>query len=522
MKIKSTSIFLLLSLCFVFSIIGSASPAKEGGALRVALAKDPVTLDPTMALDTYSMQVIDQVFDCLISYDEDGNLIPELATSWENPEPTKWIFHIRKGVKFHNGSKLTAEDVVWTMDRMLDPDTDAPRDRLYMVENVKATSEYEVEFILKEPFPPLLAILSNKGLSILPPEEVQEKGEEFARNPVGTGPFKFVSWVQDKNVTLERFEDYWAGKPNLEKVIFRPIPETSVAQMELLSGNLDVITDILPDDIERMKKKSNLQVTPGTGYYYLCINMHPEKTKVYEKTGVNPFANLKVRKAINLAFNVEKTIKSIYPGLGSSIRAFTPIPPSFESYNENAEKILPRYDLERAKELMKEAGYEDGFKTEILAMSDSARKRTAVILQSALKKLNIEASISAPQFGTLLQRANEGDFGIGVFGWSGAPDPHDYAYWLLDSKNWGSGGNNSFFKDERVDELLEEASTSTDQKLRKMYYREVQTIFALEVPHVPLFWSPNFLATTSRVHGLKVHFQGWIHLVGKDTNVWVD
>jgi len=514
--------FCMAVILSVLVVSVSGLGAKVGGTLTIALSKDPVTLDPTMALDQYSMEIIDQIFDRLVRFDQDGVLMPSLAVSWENPETTRWVFSLRKDVPFHNGRSLTAADVVWTMRRMMDPKTAAPRQRLYMVKEVKALDEFTVEFMLNEAFAPFLAILANPGLSIIPKEEVERLGDDFARNPVGSGPFKFVSWIQDKEVVLERFADYWAARPNLDKVIFRAIPETAVAEMAVLTGDVDAIEDVLPDDVEYMKSVGNLQVMPGGGYYYICINMHPERTSVYEKTGKNPFLDLRVRQALNLAFDIDEVLNAIYPGIGNSIRAYGILPPTSWAYNKEIEAVALGHDLERAKQLMAEAGYADGFECNILAMSDAARQAIAIIFQATLKKLNIEATIDSPEFGTLLQRANDGDFDLSVFGWSGSPDPHDYLYWLLHSNNWGSGGNNAFYKNAQVDELLDNGAAASTLEARKSYYEAAQAIVAEELPHIPLYWKPEFLATTSRVHDLQAHFQGWFTLVSPEVNVWVE
>ena len=271
---------LVAALALAAGVAGAAAPPQtrvQGGTLRVALAKDLVTLDPTFALDNYSQQVIDQVFDTLVTYAPDGTLRPRLATKWRAISNLEWEFTLRPGVKFHNGREVTADDVVWTMNRMLDPKTKAPRQQLFMVSVVQKTGQYAVRVLLNRPYAPFLSALANRQLSILPHEEVERLGDAFARNPVGTGPFKFASWQAGEGVALVRNPDYFFGPSPLDRVTFRPVPETAVAQQLLETGDMDVIADVLPDDVARLQRLGLLQIVPGSSYFYALFTLDPAR-----------------------------------------------------------------------------------------------------------------------------------------------------------------------------------------------------------------------------------------------------
>jgi ABC-type transport system substrate-binding protein len=495
--------------------------AVDGGTLIIALPKDMVTLDPTFALDNYSVEVIDQIFDTLVTLKSDSSIQPRLATSWKAVSDKVYEFTLRKGVKFHNGRVMTADDVVWTMNRMLDPKTKVPRQQLFMVDKVEKVSDDVVRFTLNQAYAPFLSAMANRALSILPKEEVEKYGENFARNPVGTGPFKFISWKSGEGVTLERNPDYFFGKPHLEKVIIKPIPETVVAQQQLETGDVDVIADAMPDDIVRLQNAGLLQLVPGQSYYYIVFNLKADSAPIVKTLGKNPFTDKKVREAIVLAFPVTDAIQAVYPGLASQIQAFGPIPNSNWAYDPELAKTWPKPDLAKAKQLLADAGYPNGFnfKMEILSMSDAPRKAIAQILQSSLSKIGIEASIVAPEMSILLGRANDQTFDIGVFGWGGTPDPHDYVFPLLHTSRRGSGGNNAWYSNPDVDKLIDEAAVSTDQAARKALYNKVQEIFMADLVHIPLYYKPSILGVSKRVQGLKVDPLGYFQLVTADANV---
>jgi peptide/nickel transport system substrate-binding protein len=501
---------------------GGAAPSPvEGGALRIALPKDLVTLDPTFALDNYSQEVIDQIFDTLVTYAPNGTLRPRLSVKWKAISNLEWEFTLRTGVKFHNGREMTADDVVWTMNRMLDPKTKVPRQHLFMVKVVQKTGPLTVRFLLDRPYSPFLSVLANKALSIIPREDVERLGDAFARNPVGTGPFKFVSWRAGEGVVLDRNPDYFFGRPYLDRVTFRPIPETAVAQQLLETGDVDVIADALPDDIGRMQRAGLLHVVPGQSYYYALFNLHPERAPIVKVLGKNPFLDKRVREAIVLSFPIDRAIEAVYPGLGKSIRAYGPLPLANWAYDPKLKDLAPTYGVQRAKQLLAEAGYPNGFQSSILSMNDAARKAMAEILQNSMAQIGVKVSVEAPEFGVLLGRANEQTFDIGVFGWGGSPDPHDFLFPLLHSSRRGYGGNNAYYSNPEVDRLIDRASVSTSQELRKSLYWKVQEIFAQDYVHIPLFYKPSMLGMTKRVQGLQVDPLGFFRLRTEDANIWL-
>lgn len=493
---------------------------QEGGLLRIGLPRSIVTLDPQFAFDSYSVKVIDQVFDTLVGVDADGTITPRLATEWSvSDDDLTWEFTIRDGVTFHNGREMTADDVTYTMQRMLDPATEVPRQQLPMVESVETVDESTVRFNMAEPSGPFLNRLTHRALSIVPAEVIDELGaDDFARSPVGTGPFSFVSWQGD-TVRLEANPDYFFGTPNLDGVEFRVIPETAVAQQQLETGEIDVVEDVLPDEIGRLEAEGLVQYEPGLSYYYIVFNQHPTAGPLADQLGENPLTDARVREALTIAFDVDEAVEAVYPGLGDVIRAHGPIPQGNWAYDESLAATASSPDLDRARELLAEAGYPDGFSVNLLVMSDAARQAIGQIYQNALGQIGVDASIEMPEFSVLLDQANAQTFDIGVFGWSGSPDPHEYLYPLLHTDSRGPGGNNAYFSDPAIDALIDDGSESSVVEDRAEMYREVQQIVAGQFVHIPLFYRPSLLGLSPSVVGLDVDPFGYYPLVTATANV---
>lgn len=502
----------------------AAPGPQKGGVLRIALPKNIVTLDPQFAFDNYSLLVIDQIFDTLVDFGNDGTIIPRLATEWTtSADGLVWEFTIRDGVSFQNGRQLTVDDVVYTMNRMMDPKTKVPRQQLSMVKSVEAVGDHIVRFTLPKPYAPLLSVVGGRFLSIVPKEEIERMGEEkFARNPVGSGPFKFASWDQNTRVVLERNETYFFGQPNLDGVEFSVVPETVVAQQQLETGDVDVIIDVRPDDILRLQKQGLLEMQPGVAYYYIVANEHPKNAPMVAQLGKNPFVDVRVREAISLAFDVDAAVNAVYPGLSDQIRAYGPVANSSWAFDPKLKDSAVKPDIERAKSLLAEAGYPNGFSVNLLVMSDAARQAIGQIFQNSLSQVGIVAKIDSPEFGVLLEHANAQTFDIGVFGWGGNPDPNYAIYPLLHSSARGPGGNNAWYSNADVDRLLDDAATITDQSKRTELYAEAQAIAQKEFVHIPLFYKPALQAKSTEVQGLVGSPYDFFHLVTETANVWLE
>jgi peptide/nickel transport system substrate-binding protein len=495
----------------------------DGGTLRIAIAKQIVTLDPAMALDNYSQQIVDQIFDTLTTTSATGDVQPRLATAWTGSADSRtWDVTLRSGVKFTNGRDLTADDVVWTMNRLIDTANKLPRKYLSMVTDVTKTGGSSVRFTLNKSYAPFPALLANRALSIVPKEDVDGKEASFARSPVGSGPFKFASWTPEA-VTLERNPSYFLGVPHIEKVAFTAIPEASVATQALQSHSQDVISTVVPDDIPSLQQQGLLQVAPGSSFSYVVFNQHPTAAPVVKSLGHNPFTDPNVRKAISLAFDANAAVNAIYPAsIAPKVKANGPIPNNSWAYNASLGDTAPKPNLDEAKSLMAAAGYPQGFSVGLLVVNDAPRVAAAQILQEALAKINITATISTPQIGQIISQANAQTFDIGIFGWGGlTPDPDDYLVPLLSTANRGPGGNNAYYSNPQVDQLITQSLATSDQAKRTQIFNQIQKIVQDDYIYIPLFYQPSLLGVTSNVHDLKVSSDTFYHLVTANNNVWL-
>jgi peptide/nickel transport system substrate-binding protein len=517
-------VFLIVNLFPIFSI--QAAEPKRGGTIIHGRGGDSIGLDPAHETDGESLNVARNIFDTLVRYKEESTEIePALAISWDiSSDGLVYTFKLRQGVKFHDGTPFNAEAVVFSFDRQLHPDkypelkdTGAYKYWLGMsmndiVQSIEAVEEYTVKFTLKRKEAPFLANLGMHFASIVSPTAVKKFTVDFTRNPIGTGPFKFVEWIKDDRVVLEANPDYWDGRSYLDKVIFRTIPDNTTRLFELKSGSIDVMVFPNPEDIKLIEADPAFKVLrqPGMNVGYLA--MHTEK---------KPFDNLKVRQALNHAINKKAIVDTIYEGLGTVAK--NPLPPILWGYNDQIQDY--EYNPNKTKALLKEAGYPAGFETTLWAMPvprpyNPNGQKVAEAIQADLQKVGIRAKIVSYEWGTYLEKLEQGEHDMALFGWFGDNgDPDNFLYILLDKDSAKVPAQNvAFYKNDQVHELLIKAKETFDQKEREKLYQQAQVIIHEEAPWVPLAHSVVVTITKARVHNYKIHPVGdWLY-----HRVWVE
>ena len=479
------------------------SPA-TGGTLIFGRGGDSLTLDPALALDGESVKVCDMLYDTLIQYREDTtDLEPALAEAWESSaDGLVWTFHLRQGVQFHDGTPLNADAVVFSLTR---PEGVYRDFQAEFINQITALDPFTVQITLKMPFAPFINTLTGFSYSIVSPAAVQHLGVNFANHPVGTGPFKFVRWDRGDKIVLEANDAHWTGSPSLNRIIFRSIPDNSVRLMELQQGRLHAMEFPNPDDLPIIRGDGGLELLmqPSLNVGYVAMNMDKP-----------PFDNLKVRLAINHAINKADIIEHLYQG--TAIPAKGPIPPTLWSYDDTIEDY--EYNPALAKQLLAEADYPDGFETTLWALPVPRPyipdgRALAEILQSELRHIGVEAKIVTYDWGTYLEKTDNGEHDMAMLGWISDADPDNFFYYLLSKTHAEKPAFNiAFYRSDEMQDVLERARTSTDRNERIELYQQAQAIFHRDAPWVPLAHAQQLLVVDRRVRNLRLAPIGWKYL----------
>lgn len=502
-----------------------AEEDKFGGTYKGRLAADPPTLDPAFMTDTTSGQVAEHIFDGLVEYDEEMNIVGSLAKDWEiSDDGLVWTFNLHEGVKFHNGREMTAEDVVYSFTRILLPETKSPRAWIFdyvqgaqavkegakdQVTGFQALDNTTFQITLKEAFTPFLNHLAMNNATVVPKEEVERYGEDFTSHPMGTGPFKFVEWRHDDHVSLEVFDDYFAGRPYLDKIEFRIIPDDAAAFSEYEQGNIYDLIDLPEGQLDRVLNtdefKEELIKKARLGLYYIGMNTQKE-----------PFTNKKVRQAINHAVNKQQIADVLRQGSVNAANVI--IPPNMPNYDSGEAKGL-EYNLEKAQALMAEAGYPNGIDQEIeLAYNtDRGHQMIAEAVQADLKKIGINVKLVNMDWGVYITKLDNGDTEMYRLGWISSPDPDSFLYVLLNSANFGPGGNSSFYHNPKLDQLTNDARVMANGPERMKLYQEAEQIALEDAPWIPIYHYNNIILRKPFLEGYRVNPAG----VMRFTEVWL-
>lgn len=476
---------------------------KQGGDLVIAESADAVSLDPAGSNDVPSSKVQENIYERLLIQDESLELKPGLATEWEAVEDNVWEFKLREGVKFHDGEDFNAEVVKANIDRVIDEKVASPRAFLYaMIKEIRVVDDYTVQFETEFPFAPLPSHLAHSGGGMVSPAVIEEdyaqieKGEEpgsyINENPVGTGFFKFEEWIPGESITLVRNDDYWGENALLDSVTFKVVEEDLTRVAELKTEDTHIADPLSPSDISEVESVDGLSVikTPSVRLNYIGFNEEKE-----------PFNDPKVRQALNMAIDKNQIIDGIYEGIG--IPATGPLAPDVFGYDESIKGL--EYEPEKAKELLKEAGLEDGFEAKLWTDDKRTSIDTATNIQAQLKDYNIDVQIEQFEWGAYLDKTGNGEHEMFVLGWSVVTGDADYGlHPLFHSENLGVPGNRTFTQDEELDKLLDAAREESDEKERLALYSEIQEKLNELAPMLYLQHPESVLAVSDKVKGLKV------------------
>jgi peptide/nickel transport system substrate-binding protein len=504
--IKNKKILALLSMMVVLVLVavgcgnsggdtnGDTNAVKD--TLVVAQGADAKTLDPHGSNDQPSSRIIKQINDTLVVQDESMELQPGLAESWEKVDDLTFEFKLKQGVKFHNGEELKASDVKFTLLRALESPNVGHIVGAIDPEGIEIVDDYTIKLSTTEPFAPLLAHLAHTGASILNEKAVTEAGDDYGQNPVGTGPFMFVKWTNGDSIELTRNDDYHGEAAKVKNLTFRNIAENTNRTINLETGEIDIAYDILPADIKRVEEHEDLTL-------YRDVNL--STTYIGFNAAKKPYDDARVRQAINYAIDVESIIGAVMEGVGQ--QANGPLGPNVWGSNQNLEAY--GYNVEKAKELLADAGYADGFKTTIWTNDNKTRMDIAEIVQNQLKEINIEAEVQVVEWGAYLDGTAAGEHDMFILGWTTVTGDADYGlYALFHSSQFGDAGNRTFYGNARVDELLTKARVSVDPAEREALYLEAQGIIRDDAPWIFLYSGEYLDGTRANVKGFKQHPAG--------------
>ncbi len=475
---------------------------------------DSVGLDPAAVTDGESFKVTKNIFETLVEFGRQDTEIHEgLATKWDvSPDGLTYTFDLREGVKFQDGTDFNADAVVYNFNRWMNGDADKfpyyasmfggyKGDEGHVIADVKALDKYKVQFTLKRPQAPFLKNLAMSPFAIASPTAIDKEGDKFTENPVGTGPFKFVSWSRNDKVVIEKNKDYWKkGYPKLNKIIFKSIPENSARLNALKNGEIDLADGINPSDADGIKADSNLQLfeRPSMNVGYLGFTVTRK-----------PFDNVKVRQALNMAIDRQAIIDAFFGGKG--VPAKNPMPPVIGGYDDDIQPY--EFNLDKAKQLLAEAGYPDGFEMELWAMPVPRPympdgKKIAEAIQSNFAKIGVKAKIVSYEWATYLEKASKGEADAYLLGWTGDNgDADNFLYALLDKDSIGSN-NYSYYSNDKLHDILIKAQSEVDEGKRNELYKQAQEIIHEDAPWAPLAHSTPLLAGSAKLKGFYPHPTG--------------
>lgn len=489
---------LLLILGLVLFPILSCARKPDANTVVMLIESSPTNLDPRVGIDAQSELIDSLIFDDLLSRGNDLNVAPGIAERWDIPDPQTYIFHLHRGARFHDGRELTSRDVKWTFDTLLQGKIRSTKAAVYKyVDHIDAPDDATVVFHMKEPDATLLWNLSDGAIGIVP----YGSGDETTQKPIGSGPFKFVSAETDREVILEKNDEYWGDKAKIPRVRFAVVPDETTEALELRKGSGDIaINSLTPDTVATLARERNLSVETGLGtrLAYLGFNLRDSILK-----------DVRVRQAIAYALDRGPMIQYLWHGEAEPARSILPM--QSWAYNGN----VPAYphDPEKAKHLLDQAGYPavDGVRFHItMKTSTDANTRLMVaVMQQQLRQVGIALDIRSFEFATFFSDVQHGAFQMYGLRWIGGNEDPDIFEYVFDSSKFPpNGANRGYYSNPKVDALIDKARREVDPTVRKPLYAEIQSILAQDLPYINLWYLDNVVVHTNRVSNLKLNPSG--------------
>jgi peptide/nickel transport system substrate-binding protein len=485
---------------------GDVETSRHGGTLTVALAEQPSTLNVYGGMS--DDKTLRHIVETLVGFDKE-TLEPEplLATSWEIPDETTYIFTLREGVKFHDGTDFNAEAVKSAFDYILDEENASPAATYFdRVESVEVVDDYTVTFNLSEPFAVFLSNLAGRGFIMSPTFVEDATLDEMDSQPVGTGPFEIVEWVKDDRIVLERYDDYWDDNlPYLDELVYRLMPDQTAKMVALKAGEIDMVDNVPAPEVEPIQDSEDFVFAsaPSTGY-----------RSVYLNCDAPPFDDMLLRQALAWAVDRDELIELGTLGIGTP--AYGPIAPPQWAFDPDFKPYSQ--DFDKVQELMAEAGQPDGFSFTMKVANSPEEVRMAEVLQAQFAEAGITMDMVTGEYTALRSTVIDGDYEAFFVGWLGGPDPDSNMWNSFHTEGWFNWVN---YTNADVDSLLDEARSISGIPERTEMYQEAQQIISDEAPMV--FLRYPYFAADGQAHSQRVkNFVPDPEQVMYFHEVWVD
>jgi peptide/nickel transport system substrate-binding protein len=492
-------VLIVICLPCLLSCYACTPTPRSLNGVTLAIESGPApSLDPRVGTSAEAERIGQLLFNSLVRRGPEFEILPDLATRWEMPEPTLYRFSLRPGVRFHNGKRLTSRDVKYTLESLLDGSITSAKTSAYgVIKNIETPDEWTVVFRLKEPYASFLWNLTNGAIGIVP----EGSKSDFGRNLVGTGPFRFVSYSHEEEVVVETNPEYFGKEPNIGRAIFKIIPDATTRALELRKGSVDVGQNVLsPDFVRALEKEPHLRVQscPGTNYAYIGLNLQDPVLK-----------DRRVRQAIAYAIDREAIVKYYWRDLVSLASGI--LPPSHWAYEGQVATYT--HDPTKARQLLDEAGLNDPdgdgplprFKLTFKTSNEETARQVAAIIQQQLKQVGVQVDLRSYEFGTFYGDIVRGNFQMFTLRWIGGNNDPDIFERVFHSREVPPKGfNRGRYHNERVDRLIEFAKREADEGRRKAAYSEIQKILAEELPYVSLWYFKTVSVYRERISNLTL------------------